>query len=72
MVNRARSVSVSSRIADSQNAKYQIQNGGGASSSQVEYVFNQTNNSPKALSRVEIYRQTKNQFALMKGVVSQV
>ena len=72
MVNRARSVSVSSRIADSQNAKYRIQNGDGSRSSQVEYTFNQTNNSPRALSRVEIYRQTKNQFALMKGVVSQV
>ena len=28
--------------------------------------FNQTNNSPKALSRLEIYRQSKNLFA-MKG-----
>ena len=26
------------------------------------YNFNQTNNSPKALSRLEIYRQTRNQF----------
>lgn len=29
--------------------------------------FYQTNNSPKALSRLEIYRQTKNQLALVKG-----
>lgn len=29
--------------------------------------FYQTNNSPKALSRLEIYRQTKNQLALAKG-----
>lgn len=29
--------------------------------------FYQTNNSPKALSRVEIYRQTRNQLALAKG-----
>ena len=28
----------------------------------VTYVFNQYNNSPKALSRAEIYRQTKNQL----------
>lgn len=27
------------------------------------YNFNQTNNSPKALNRLEIYRQTKNQLA---------
>lgn len=33
-------------------------------------IFNQTNNSPKALSRLEIYRQTNNQFALAKGVLS--
>ena len=30
--------------------------------------FYQTNNSPKALSRLEIYRQTKNQLSLAKGV----
>lgn len=27
------------------------------------YIFTQNNTSPKALSRIEIYRQTKNQFA---------
>lgn len=32
------------------------------------YELNQTNNSPKALSRLEIYRQTKNQIAFAKGV----
>jgi len=32
-------------------------------------IFEQTNNSPKALSSVEIYRQTKNQLALAKGVL---
>lgn len=32
-------------------------------------TFNQYNNSPKALSRLEIYRQTKNQLSMMKGVV---
>ena len=31
------------------------------------YNFNQTNNSPKALSRLEIYRQTKNQLFAAKG-----
>lgn len=30
-------------------------------------VFNQYNYSPKALSRLEIYRQTRNQFAMIKG-----
>ena len=32
------------------------------------YVFNQTNNSPKALSRLDIYRQTRNQLNFAKGV----
>lgn len=32
------------------------------------YTFNQTNNSPKPLSRLEIYRQTKNQLNFAKGV----
>jgi methyl-accepting chemotaxis protein len=32
------------------------------------YEFNQTNNSPKSLSRLDIYRQTKNQLAFAKGV----
>lgn len=35
------------------------------------FNFTQNNYSPKALSRLEIYRQTKNQFAQMKGAVSQ-
>lgn len=34
------------------------------------YNFNQYNSSPKALSRLDIYRQTKNQFAMMKGVAN--
>ncbi len=32
------------------------------------YNFYQTNNSPKALSRLDIYRQTKNQLAFARGV----
>lgn len=31
------------------------------------YSFNQTNNSPKALNRLEIYRQTRNQFNYATG-----
>lgn len=36
----------------------------------VTWSFTQNNYSPKALSRLEIYRQTKNQFAMAKGLVS--
>ena len=35
----------------------------------VNYTFNQTNNSPKALSNIEIYRQTRNQFSQLKGAL---
>ena len=35
--------------------------------SNVVNNFTQNNYSPKALSRAEIYRQTKNQFAMLKG-----
>ena len=34
--------------------------------------FTQNNYSPKALTRLEIYRQTKNQFAQLKGLVDGV
>jgi phage-related minor tail protein len=33
------------------------------------YNFNQTNNSPRALNRLEIYRQTRNQLAMVNGGV---
>ena len=36
----------------------------------VTYTFTQNNYSPKSLSSLEIYRQTKNQFAMLKGVQS--
>lgn len=39
-------------------------------SQDTTYNFNQTNNSPKALSSAEIYRQTNTQFARFKNVVS--
>ena len=45
------------------------QNGGGSSTTNVggsSYTYNQTINSPKALSRIEIYRQTKNLLTLAK------
>lgn len=42
--------------------------GSGAGIVQNTYnTFNQTNNSPKALSRLEIYRQTRNQFDFATG-----
>lgn len=37
---------------------------------QTNYNFTQNNYSPKALNRVEIYRQTKNQFSQLKGATN--
>lgn len=44
--------------------------GAGSTSGNI-YQFTQNNYSPKALSRVDIYRQTKNQFSAMKEVLGQ-
>lgn len=50
----------------SSNGKLQVAASGGGSAGNVvnNYNFNQTNNSPKALSRLEIYRQSKNLLKL--------
>ena len=46
-----------------------IQNGETAPTTTNSYNFTQNNYSPKALSRIEIYRQTKNQFSALEGLV---
>ena len=45
------------------------QNGNDKTSVSNNYNFTQNNYSPKSLSRIDIYRQTKNQFAALKGLV---
>lgn len=62
------SVSAANTISRSQNGIDLSEVPQSASNSNT-YIFNQTNNSPKALSRIDIYRQTKNQFATLKGLV---
>ena len=59
------------RISGDMSRKYgeEIQNGMNVPNSGNTYQFTQNNYSPKALSRVEIYRQTKNQFSMMKRMV---
>lgn len=42
--------------------------GAGSAGQTITYNFNQTNNSPKALSRWDIYRQTQNLIDAAKGV----
>ena len=43
--------------------------GAGGASTVNNFNFNQTNNSPKALDQLEIYRATQRQIQQMKGVV---
>lgn len=54
-------------VGMSKESTTQNQNGNGGSGN--TYTFTQNNYSPKALSRTDIYRQTQNQFAVMKGTV---
>lgn len=46
-----------------------VQNGETSGEIGNSYSFVQNNYSPKALSRIEIYRQTKNQFSAWKGLI---
>lgn len=46
-----------------------VQNGETAPATGNSYNFTQNNYSPKSLSRIDIYRQTKNQFSALKGLV---
>lgn len=59
------------RINTSMNkaAETKIQNRDSNTVSGPVYQFTQNNYSPKALSRIDIYRQTKNQFSALKGLV---
>jgi hypothetical protein len=45
------------------------QNGAASGRSGTTYSFTQNNYSPKALSRIDIYRQTKNQFSAIERMV---
>lgn len=58
---------INSLFGNNQNLYGDIQNGG--ANGAPTYIFNQTNNSPKALSNTEIYRQTKNQFSQFRRAV---
>lgn len=66
LFSRAQALSISAGIH--REASAEIQNDGNTPRSGNSYQFTQNNYSPKALSRLEIYRQTKNQFSAMKGL----
>lgn len=67
LLSRSQAMSISSRM--SQPDEYNIQNEDGSAKNGSTFNFTQNNYSPKALSRVEIYRQTKNQFSAMERMV---
>lgn len=67
LFNEGRSFTIASQIRSSR--EYENQNGKSETASisaANNYQFVQNNYSPKALSRIEIYRQTKNQFSTFK------
>lgn len=65
---------LNSMISSSRVGVGEIQNGRneGTSEGGSNINFVQNNYSPKALSRKEIYRQTKNELAWAKGVVNSI
>ena len=69
MFSRTQAIAVNSGIAKQQSAN-EIQNGVNSTTGGSTFQFTQINNSPKALSTIDIYRQTHNQFEVMKGLVS--
>lgn len=68
LFSRNQALSVSTGMNE-RVSEMEVQNGESSSTGNT-YQFTQNNYSPKALSRIDIYRQTKNQFSAMKGLVS--
>lgn len=66
----ARNQAMSINASMTRTSGESIQNGDqNATPAGASFNFTQNNYSPKALSRVEIYRQTKNQFSAMERMV---
>ena len=66
MFSTSQAMGISASMSN-RNRVDESQNGNDNAKSGNTYEFNQYNYSPKALSPADIYRQTKNQFAAMKG-----
>ena len=67
LFSRSQALAVSTGIATSR--RQNLQNEDASPNTRNSYNFTQNNYSPKALSRTEIYRQTKNQFSAMERMV---
>ena len=73
MANKSLSIEASANSASTIDTKYATDGSEAALRASnyaagKQYVFNQYNTSPKALSAAEIYRNTKNQLSVAKGV----
>ena len=63
--------SIDGMFAEERSAKLAMSGYGSAGLGKVvNQTFTQYNTSPKSLSKLEIYRQTRNQFAVMKEAMS--
>lgn len=65
--SKAATIAIEDRAA--QQAMADMRFGGHIPSSETTFTFVQNNNSPKALSTGEIYRNTKNQISVVKGAL---
>ena len=67
MLSKNTALSISSNMLDQSSASSGSKvSGSSGETVQKVYTFNQNNYSPKPLSRIEIYRNTNNQFAAFK------
>lgn len=67
MFSRNQAVAIGATVKSAEIEE--VQNGPGSSKGGNVYQFTQNNYSPKALSRVDIYRQTNNQFSKFERMV---
>lgn len=67
LLSRSQAMTISAGMNQQDGAV--VQNGEESPNAGSTFNFTQNNYSPKSLSRVEIYRQTKNQFSAMERMV---
>ena len=70
MFSRAKALDINTQMNDKYKFMYSTGDNKEPSSNVMNMKLVQNNYSPKALSRAEIYRQTRNQFSAMKGLVN--
>lgn len=72
IMSSAKGANITSTVKQNEIARSQIDRSGrdGYNNYGSNYTFNQYNTSPKSLSTVDIYRQTKNQISMLKEATS--